>query len=85
MTSIIMGYPMAGHLRKKGGHDVTVYNRTPANGAAQSWHHDPHRNPAKPTARESRCSSLYPGCWRYSATEIIRREPVSHRMHFMAL
>ncbi len=23
----VMGYPMAGHLKKK-GHDVTVYNRT---------------------------------------------------------
>ena len=27
----VMGYPMAGHLFKKGGHDVTVYNRTAAN------------------------------------------------------
>ena len=24
----VMGYPMAGHLRNKGGHEVTVYNRT---------------------------------------------------------
>ncbi|MEO1709190.1 MAG: NAD(P)-dependent oxidoreductase [Pseudomonadota bacterium] len=24
----VMGYPMAGHILKKGGHDVTVYNRT---------------------------------------------------------
>ena len=24
----VMGYPMAGHLKIKGGHDVTVYNRT---------------------------------------------------------
>jgi 3-hydroxyisobutyrate dehydrogenase len=24
----VMGYPMAGHLAKRGGHDVTVYNRT---------------------------------------------------------
>ena len=24
----VMGYPMAGHLTKRGGHDVTVYNRT---------------------------------------------------------
>jgi 3-hydroxyisobutyrate dehydrogenase len=31
----IMGYPMAGHLVKKGGHEVTVYNRTPAK--AQAW------------------------------------------------
>jgi 3-hydroxyisobutyrate dehydrogenase len=28
-----MGYPMAGHLLKKGGHDVTVYNRTAAKAA----------------------------------------------------
>ncbi len=31
----VMGYPMAGHLSKKGGHDVTVYNRTAAK--AQQW------------------------------------------------
>jgi 3-hydroxyisobutyrate dehydrogenase len=31
----VMGYPMAGHLKNKGGHDVTVYNRTAAK--AQQW------------------------------------------------
>jgi 3-hydroxyisobutyrate dehydrogenase len=31
----VMGYPMAGHLAKKGGHEVTVYNRTGAK--AQAW------------------------------------------------
>jgi 3-hydroxyisobutyrate dehydrogenase-like beta-hydroxyacid dehydrogenase len=31
----VMGYPMAGHLKKKGGHDVTVFNRTPAK--AEQW------------------------------------------------
>jgi 3-hydroxyisobutyrate dehydrogenase-like beta-hydroxyacid dehydrogenase len=31
----VMGYPMAGHLLKKGGHDVTVYNRSTAK--AQQW------------------------------------------------
>ncbi|PBB21720.1 NAD(P)-dependent oxidoreductase [Mesorhizobium sp. WSM4313] len=31
----VMGYPMAGHLRNKGGHDVTVYNRTKAK--AERW------------------------------------------------
>jgi 3-hydroxyisobutyrate dehydrogenase-like beta-hydroxyacid dehydrogenase len=31
----VMGYPMAGHLRRKGGHELTVYNR---NGAkAEAW------------------------------------------------
>ena len=29
----VMGYPMAGHLMKKGGQDVTVYNRSPAKAA----------------------------------------------------
>jgi len=31
----VMGYPMAGHLKAKGGHDVTVYNRTVAK--AEQW------------------------------------------------
>ena len=31
----VMGYPMAGHLKNKGSHDVTVYNRTTAR--AEKW------------------------------------------------
>ena len=31
----VMGYPMAGHLKSKGGHEVTVYNRTIAK--AEKW------------------------------------------------
>jgi 3-hydroxyisobutyrate dehydrogenase len=31
----VMGYPMAGHLKVKGGHDVAVYNRTAAK--AEKW------------------------------------------------
>ncbi len=31
----VMGYPMAGHLLKKGGHNLTVYNRTFAK--AEAW------------------------------------------------
>ncbi|WP_458756486.1 NAD(P)-dependent oxidoreductase [Afipia sp. TerB] len=31
----VMGFPMAGHLATKGGHDVTVYNRSAAK--AKSW------------------------------------------------
>jgi 3-hydroxyisobutyrate dehydrogenase len=30
----VMGYPMAGHLAKKGGHNLTVYNRNPDKSAA---------------------------------------------------
>src|SRR5690242_11920625 len=31
----VMGFPMAGHLKNKGGHDVTVYNRNAAK--ADKW------------------------------------------------
>jgi len=31
----VMGFPMAGHLAAKGGHDLTVYNRSRAK--AQAW------------------------------------------------
>ena len=31
----VMGYPMAGHIREKGGHDLVVYNRTAAK--AKQW------------------------------------------------
>jgi 3-hydroxyisobutyrate dehydrogenase-like beta-hydroxyacid dehydrogenase len=31
----VMGYPMAGHLLKKGGHELTVYNRNRAK--AEAW------------------------------------------------
>ncbi len=31
----VMGYPMAAHLKTRGGHDVTVYNRTLAK--AEKW------------------------------------------------
>ncbi len=31
----VMGYPMAGHIRSKGGHELTVYNRTAAK--AEAW------------------------------------------------
>lgn len=31
----VMGYPMAAHLKNRGGHDVTVYNRTTAK--SEQW------------------------------------------------
>ena len=31
----VMGFPMAGHLKAKGGHELTVYNRTAAK--AEKW------------------------------------------------
>ena len=46
----VMGYPMAGHLLKKGGHDVTVYNRTVAK--AQQWAKE-YSGKHAPTPREA--------------------------------
>jgi 3-hydroxyisobutyrate dehydrogenase len=46
----VMGYPMAGHLAKKGGHAVTVYNRTAAK--AEKWAKE-FGGKHKPTPREA--------------------------------
>ncbi len=46
----VMGYPMAGHLLKKGGHDVTVYNRTAAKAA--QWVTE-YGGKSAPTPREA--------------------------------
>jgi 3-hydroxyisobutyrate dehydrogenase-like beta-hydroxyacid dehydrogenase len=46
----VMGYPMAGHLAKKGGHQVTVYNRTAAKAA--QWAKE-YGGSAAPTPREA--------------------------------
>jgi 3-hydroxyisobutyrate dehydrogenase-like beta-hydroxyacid dehydrogenase len=46
----VMGYPMAGHLRKKGGHDLTVYNRSPAK--AEAWAKE-HGGKIAPTPAEA--------------------------------
>ena len=56
----VMGYPMAGHLKTKGGHEVTVYNRTAAK--ADKWVAQyggktaPPRKPP-PRARISSCAA----------------------------
>ena len=46
----VMGYPMAGHLLKKGGHDVKVYNRSAAK--AQQWVKE-YGGKSAPTPREA--------------------------------
>jgi 3-hydroxyisobutyrate dehydrogenase len=46
----VMGYPMAGHLAKKGGHAVTVYNRTAAK--TEKWVGQ-HGGKSAPTPREA--------------------------------
>ena len=46
----VMGFPMAGHLVVKGGHEVTVYNRSPAK--AEAWVAQ-HGGRSAPTPREA--------------------------------
>jgi 3-hydroxyisobutyrate dehydrogenase len=46
----VMGYPMAGHLKSKGGHEVTVYNRTSAK--AERWVAQ-HQGRLAPTPRQA--------------------------------
>ena len=46
----VMGYPMAGHLKNKGGHDVTVWNRTTEK--ATKWA-DQYGGSAASTPREA--------------------------------
>ncbi len=46
----VMGYPMAGHLKSRGGHDVVVYNRTPQK--ALAWVAQ-HGGASAPTPREA--------------------------------
>jgi 3-hydroxyisobutyrate dehydrogenase len=43
----VMGYPMAGHILKKGGHDVVVYNRSGAK--ADAWVREHGAGAAAPT------------------------------------
>ncbi len=44
----VMGYPMAGHVVKKGGHDLVVYNRTAAKAAAWVEEYGAGRTAATP-------------------------------------
>ncbi|MFY9892736.1 MAG: NAD(P)-dependent oxidoreductase [Xanthobacteraceae bacterium] len=44
----VMGYPMAGHLKAKGGHEVTVFNRTAAK--VEQWVSQ-HGGKSAPTPR----------------------------------
>jgi 3-hydroxyisobutyrate dehydrogenase-like beta-hydroxyacid dehydrogenase len=46
----VMGFPMAGHLKTKGGHNLTVYNRSGAK--AQAWV-ETFRGAAAKTPREA--------------------------------
>ena len=46
----VMGYPMAGHLKAKGGHDVTVFNRTATK--AEKWVSQ-HGGKSAPTPKDA--------------------------------
>ena len=46
----VMGYPMAGHIREKGGHDLVVYNRTAEK--AKAWT-DQYGGETAPTPAEA--------------------------------
>ncbi|WP_420393411.1 NAD(P)-dependent oxidoreductase [Acuticoccus sp.] len=54
----VMGYPMAGHL-KKGGHEVTVYNRTTEK--AERWASE-HGGDHEPTPREAAAGKEFVFC-----------------------
>ena len=47
----VMGYPMAGHLLRKGGHELTVYNRNAAK--AEAWVKEYGAGKAAPTPAEA--------------------------------
>ncbi|MGE0053499.1 MAG: NAD(P)-dependent oxidoreductase [Hyphomicrobium sp.] len=47
----VMGFPMAGHLLTRGGHEVTVYNRSPAR--AQAWLEKFPTGKSAPTPQEA--------------------------------
>ncbi len=55
----VMGYPMAGFLASKGGHDVTVYNRTTAK--AEKWVAE-HGGSFAPTPAEAAQGADYVFC-----------------------
>ncbi len=63
----VMGYPMAGHLKTKGGHDVTVYNRTAAK--AEKWVGAVRRQERADAARSGRRARI--SSWPASATTMI--------------
>ena len=46
----VMGFPMAGHLFKKGGHEIAVYNRSPGKAAAWVAEHGGGRSAETPAA-----------------------------------
>jgi 3-hydroxyisobutyrate dehydrogenase len=57
----VMGYPMAGHVLKRGGHDLVVYNRNRAKAEAWVKEHGAGRSAATP-AEAARDAELVFAC-----------------------
>ena len=55
----VMGYPMAGHLKAKGGHELTVYNRTFSK--AEAWAKQ-HGGTAAKTPKEAAAGQDFVFC-----------------------
>ena len=66
----VMGYPMAGHLKNKGGHDVTVYNRTAAK--AEKWVGQYRRQGAPTTPKEAAEGQDFVMCLRRQRQRLAR-------------
>ena len=86
----VMGYPMAGHLVKKGGrHDVTVYNRTRAK--ADSLGHGARRQrgaharprPQMAPISSSPASATTTICARSRSARTARSQPCSTARSFV--
>lgn len=55
----VMGAPMAGHIRTRGGHDVTVYNRTAAKADAWAAAHPGGRTAPTPADAARGCDFVF--------------------------
>src|ERR1043166_8882015 len=55
----VMGYALGAHLKNKGGHEVTVYNRTPAK--AEQWVKD-YGGKSAPTPKDAAAGQDYVMC-----------------------
>jgi 3-hydroxyisobutyrate dehydrogenase len=55
----VMGAPMAGHIRTRGGHDVTVYNRTAAKADAWAAAHPGGRTARTPAEAARGCDFVF--------------------------
>ena len=55
----VMGYPMAGHILRKGGHDLVVYNRSAAKAEAWVAEHGAGRSAPTPAAAAAEADFVF--------------------------